>query len=56
MGELRGILIMDALIPGQKGKLMGTAKVTLANSLASESAPIDMIVDVFNELGRPYGF
>ena len=56
MGELRGILIMDALIPGQKGKLMGTAKVTLANSLASESAPVDMIVDVLNELGRPYGF
>ena len=27
MGELRGILIVDALIPGQKGQLMGTAKV-----------------------------
>lgn len=58
MGELRGILIVDALIPSSKGSghLMGTAKVTLANSLASESAPVDLIVDLLNEVGRPFGF
>lgn len=56
MGELRGILIVDALIPSARGQLMGTAKVQLANSLASESAPVDMIVDLLNEVGRPYGF
>lgn len=56
MGELRGILIVDALIPSARGQLMGTAKVQLANSLASESAPVDMIVDLLDEVGRPYGF
>lgn len=56
MGELRGILIVDALLPNARGSLMGTAKVTLANSLASESAPVDMMVELLNEVGRPYGF
>ena len=56
MGELRGILIVDALLPTARGALMGTAKVTLENSLASESAPVDMIVDLLDEVGRPYGF
>ena len=56
MGELRGILIVDALLPNARGSLMGTAKVTLAHSLASESAPVDMMVELLNEVGRPYGF
>ena len=56
MGELRGILIVDALLPNARGSLMGTAKVTLTNSLASESAPVDMMVELLNEVGRPYGF
>ena len=56
MGELRGILIVDALLPNARGSLMGTAKVTLAHSLASESAPVDMVVELLNEVGRPYGF
>lgn len=58
MGELRGILIVDAMIPNNKGQghLMGTAKVQLAESLGKESAPIDLIVDVLDEVGKLYGF
>lgn len=56
IGELRGILIVDALMPNARGSLMGTAKVTLANSLASESAPVDMVVELLDIVGRPYGF
>lgn len=57
MGELRGILIVDAMIPSKaQGYLMGTAKVQLAESLGKESAPIDLIVDVLDEVGKKYGF
>lgn len=57
LGELRAILIIDAMFPNGQGHLMGTAKVQLANATSGgESAPIDLLVDLLNELGLQFGF
>ena len=57
LGELRAILIIDAMFPRGGGHLMGTAKVQLANATkGGESAPIDLLVDLLNEVGIQIGF
>ena len=57
LGELRAILLIDAMFPNGNGHLMGTAKVQLANATkGGESAPIDLLVDLLNELGLQFGF
>lgn len=57
LGELRAILIIDAMFPNGNGHLMGTAKVQLANATkGGESAPVDLLVDLFKELGLQFGF
>lgn len=57
LGELRAILIIDAMFPNGGGHLMGTAKVQLANATkGGESAPIDLLVDLLNTIGIQVGF
>ena len=57
LGELRAILIIDAMFPNGGGHLMGTAKVQLASATkGGESAPIDLLVDLLNTIGIQVGF
>ena len=48
LGELRGILMIDAICPGAVGKLTGTSKVDLATKLSKsgQSAPLDLLVSL----------
>ncbi len=52
LGELRGILIVDAICPNAKGRLTGTLKVNLATQLSKkgQSAPTDLLVQLIDGL------
>lgn len=49
MGELRAIIIVHLLFPTGNSALLGTAKVTLENSVHREDAPIDVMVTLLKE-------
>lgn len=52
LGELRGILMLDAICPGATSKLTGTLKVNLATKLSrkGQSAPTDLLVQLIDGL------
>lgn len=52
LGELRGILMLDAICPGATSKLTGTLKVNLATKLSrkGQSAPTDLLVQLIEGL------
>lgn len=52
LGELRGILMLDAICPGATSKLAGTLKVDLATKLSrkKQSAPADLLVELIDGL------
>lgn len=52
LGELRGILMLDAICPGAASKLTGTAKVDLATKMSrkGQSAPVDLLVQLVEGL------
>lgn len=52
LGELRGILMIDAICPSAAGRLTGTAKVDLATKMSrkGQSAPTDLLVQLIDGL------
>lgn len=52
LGELRGILMLDAICPGASSKLTGTSKVDLTTKLSrkGQSAPVDLLVSLIDGL------